>query len=487
MSAARVGFRVQALYKVKKQSAAHFARQKLSFMVAVLSILAFVMGNMVGQHGWYAFWKSVLGKGEDSMIVFTGTVPPIAYVPDYQLWAQYGGDKRVHTYSQVPAAVLRPLPEYDGMTLKQDQPTFARQVYSTPWAAGYNTPEGSHAGVDIDAPRGTPVSAITSGVVEKVGQQNYGFGNYVMIRHPNVPDMSKPGGVTTLYSTYAHLDVLLVKEGETVRKGQQIGTVGNTGLVFGATGYHLYFEINTEDAPFHPYWPFTSTEASSAGMTFVQAVDSTKYRDRVLQYTINPMQFVQQYLNTSTVVASADVHSSAVESDVPAVRLTSKQLAAKRRADRVARLPVVVAAVQPAPTPVVVSEPVPATDLVVGTPVEEASIVDPQSVSSIIVGTNTDVDRVELSHSAMSGRSWQKMQVKALDKNGNIVRSPSFDGRLYIIATFGEAEIRPSELSPIDFVAGVATVNVLPRGQKTLILETRGAFTAVGEAWTMDR
>jgi hypothetical protein len=87
----------------------------------------------------------------------------------------------------------------------------------------------------------------------------------------------------------------------------------------------------------------------------------------------------------------------------------------------------------------------------------------------------------------MSGRSWQKMQVKALDKNGNIVRSPSFDGRLYIIATFGEAEIRPSELSPIDFVAGVATVNVLPRGQKTLILETRGAFTAVGEAWTMDR
>ncbi|HRH93465.1 MAG TPA: M23 family metallopeptidase [Candidatus Peribacteria bacterium] len=490
MSHSRVGFRVQALYKTKKQSAAHFARQKLSFMVAVLSIMAFVMGNMVGQHGWYAFWKSVLGKGEDSMIVFTGTVPPIELIPDYSLWAMYGGDKRLHTYTQAPANVLRPLPEYDTMALKTDSATFARQVYSTPWAAGYDTPEGSHAGVDIDAPRGTPVNAIASGVIEKVGQQGYGFGNYVMIRHPNVPDMTKPGGTTTLYSTYAHLDVILVKEGETVRKGQQIGTVGNTGLVFGATGYHLYFEVDTEDAPFHPYWPFTSTEAANAGLSFVQAVDSTKYRDRVLQYTLSPMLFVQQYLNTSTVVAS-NASSSSASAAAPAVRLTSKELAAKRRADRVARLPVAVAVApvsssSSAPAVVVAEQHAAAPDEVVGKPVEEASA-DPESVNSIIVGTNTDVDRLQLTHSALTGRSWQKMQVKALDANGDLVRSPSFAGRLYIIATFGDAEIRPNELSPIDFVGGVATVNVLPRGQKTLILETRGAFTAVGEPWTTDR
>jgi hypothetical protein len=119
--------------------------------------------------------------------------------------------------------------------------------------------------------------------------------------------------------------------------------------------------------------------------------------------------------------------------------------------------------------------------------VQEASLEVPRAVSSVIVGTNVDVDRLQLSHDLRSGRSWQKLTIKALDANGNIVRSPAFDGRLYVIATFGEAEIRPSELSSLDFVGGVATVNVLPRGQKTLILETRGAFTAVADPMTLDR
>jgi hypothetical protein len=486
MKRTRTGFRVQALYKLKRPTAAHFARQKLSFMVAVLSLMAFVMGNMVGQHGWYAFWKSVLGKGEDTMIVFTGTVAPIERVPDYQLWAQYGGDKRLHTYSQVPANVLKPLPEYDAKLLESDDPSFLTQVYSTPWAAGYNTVEGSHAGVDIDAPRGTPIVSIASGIVEKVARTEYGFGHYVMIRHPNVPDMSRPQGLTTVWSTYAHMDVISVQEGEVVRKGQQIGTVGNTGTVFGATGYHLYFSIDTEDAPFHPYWPFTSGEAQAAGLSFMKAVDSPAYRQRVLDYTLSPMLFVQQYFNVgTTTVAMAD--TTQPKAEVPAVNLTPKQMAAKRRADRVARLPQ-----QPAPAPAASSS-APAQHAaapetaVVGTPVVEASVTEPQSVSSIIVGANTDVDRLEITHDTRATRSWQKVFIKALDKDGNVVRTPSFDGRLYVIATFGEAEIRPSELSPIDFVDGVATVNVLPRGKKTLILETRGAFKATALPMLFER
>lgn len=483
MKRTRVGFRVQSLYKIKRQTAAHYARQKLSFMVAVLSLLAFVMGNMVGQHGWYAFWRSVLGKGEDSMIVFNGTVPPIARVPDYAEWAKYGGDKRVHTYAQVPTQALRQLPEYDPVSLAKDDDSFARRVYSTPWAAGYNTPQGSHAGVDIDAPRGTPVVSIAAGVVEKVSMQEYGYGHHVLIRHPNVPDVTKPEGVTEVWSTYAHLDAITVKEGEVVRKGQTIGTVGNTGTVFGATGYHLYFSIDTQDAPYHPYWPFTSSEAQAAGFNFVQAVDSTLYRERVLQYTVSPMLFVQQYLNAGTVVAS---RSAAPET--PVVRLSSKELTAKRRADRVAKRAsvqtVAVASSSPSSAPAA-QQPLPAA--VVGTPVEEASLEVPKAVSSVIVGTNVDVDRLQLSHDLRSGRSWQKLTIKALDANGNIVRSPAFNGRLYVIATFGEAEIRPSELSSLDFVGGVATVNVLPRGQKTLILETRGAFTAAADPMTLDR
>lgn len=475
MQRTRVGFRVQPLYRIKRQTAAHYAKQRLSFMVAVLSLLAFVMGNMVGQHGWYAFWRSVLGKAEDSMIVFTGTVPPIAYVPDYAEWAKYGGDKRVHTFSQVPSQALRPLPDYDPVSLARNDQTFARRVYTTPWAAGYNTPSGSHAGVDIDAPRGTPVVSIAAGVVEKVSFQDYGYGHYVLVRHPNVPDVTKPEGVTELWSTYAHLDAITVKEGEVVRKGQTVGTVGNTGTVFGATGYHLYFSIDTADAPYHPYWPFTSSEAQAAGMNFVQAVDSTLFRDRVLQYTLNPMLFVQQHLNTSTVVAT---RSAAPET--PVVRLSPRELAAKRRAGRVARQPLRTATVA-------VPAPAQAPAAVVGTPVQEASLTVPESVSSVIKGTNVDVDRLHLTHDVRSARSWQKLTIKALDKNGNTVRSPAFDGRLYVIATFGDAEIRPTELSSLDFVGGVATVNVLPRSQKTLILETRGAFTAVADPMTFDR
>jgi biotin carboxyl carrier protein len=325
---------------------------------------------------------------------------------------------------------------------------------------------------------------IAAGVVEKVSMQEYGYGHYVLVRHPNVPDVTKPDGVTEVWSTYAHLDAITVKEGEVVRKGQTIGTVGNTGTVFGATGYHLYFSIDTQDAPYHPYWPFTSSEAQNAGLSFVQAVDSTLYRDRVLQYTVSPMLFVQQYLNAGTTVAT---RSAAPET--PMVRLSSKELTAKRRADRVAKRgsvqTVAVASSPSSSSAPAVQQPLPAA--VVGTPVQEASLEVPTAVSSVIVGTNVDVDRLELSHDLRSGRSWQKLTLKALDANGNIVRSPAFDGRLYVIATFGEAEIRPSELSSLDFVGGVATVNVLPRGQKTLILETRGAFTAVADPMTLDR
>ncbi len=71
------------------------------------------------------------------------------------------------------------------------------------------------------------------------------------------------------------------------------------------------------------------------------------------------------------------------------------------------------------------------------------------------------------------------MTIRAVDANGDTVSSPSFGGRLYVIPEFGDAAIRPSELGPLDFVNGVATVNVLSKGTKTLFIATRGAFTTV--------
>lgn len=86
--------------------------------------------------------------------------------------------------------------------------------------------------VDIAAPVGTVIRASAEGTVivaKGDGKYNGGYGNYVVISHPN--------GTQTLYG---HLDDVTTKLGEVVSQGQPIGTVGKTGRV---TGAHLHFEV----------------------------------------------------------------------------------------------------------------------------------------------------------------------------------------------------------------------------------------------------
>ena len=89
-------------------------------------------------------------------------------------------------------------------------------------------------GINIAAPRGTPVRAAQNGVVAYAGNELKGFGNLLLIRHAN-----------GWMSAYAHNDVLLVKRGDQVKRGQVIARVGSTGNV--ATP-QLHFELrhNTE-------------------------------------------------------------------------------------------------------------------------------------------------------------------------------------------------------------------------------------------------
>jgi len=87
-------------------------------------------------------------------------------------------------------------------------------------------------GIDLGAPRGTPVYAAADGVIivsRGGGGWNGGYGNYVVITHGN--------GAQTLYS---HLKSTAVSSGQFVSKGTLIGTVGTTGRV---TGPHLHFEV----------------------------------------------------------------------------------------------------------------------------------------------------------------------------------------------------------------------------------------------------
>lgn len=72
-----------------------------------------------------------------------------------------------------------------------------------------------------------------------------------------------------------------------------IGRVGITGIT---TTPHLHLQIDTSDAPFHPYWHFTSTESRAAGMGFYDAINAGLNKDKAIKYTINPMTFINNYL-----------------------------------------------------------------------------------------------------------------------------------------------------------------------------------------------
>lgn len=86
----------------------------------------------------------------------------------------------------------------------------------------------SHFGIDIANSIGTPIFAVTDGVVEESGPAS-GFGLWVVLRHS---DGTK--------SVYGHINRSLVEEGQRVSAGEQIAELGNRGF---STGPHLHFEV----------------------------------------------------------------------------------------------------------------------------------------------------------------------------------------------------------------------------------------------------
>lgn len=96
-----------------------------------------------------------------------------------------------------------------------------------------------HTGSDWAAPRGTPILAAGTGIVEQAGRKG-GNGNFVRIRHAN--------GFTT---TYSHMSRYAkgMRPGIKVRQGQVIGYVGSTGV---STGPHLHFEVHVNSRQVNP-------------------------------------------------------------------------------------------------------------------------------------------------------------------------------------------------------------------------------------------
>jgi murein DD-endopeptidase MepM/ murein hydrolase activator NlpD len=105
--------------------------------------------------------------------------------------------------------------------------------------SGFGARNGQqHDGIDIAAPKGTPVHAAEAGKVVYSDNGLRGYGNLIIIQHPG-----------NFSSVYAHNSRNIVSVDAKVRKGQTIGYVGNTGR---SRGDHLHFEIRRKVKPENP-------------------------------------------------------------------------------------------------------------------------------------------------------------------------------------------------------------------------------------------
>ena len=135
------------------------------------------------------------------------------------------------------------------------------EVAALPLAARFDSPMGGehgaltynarpfrterHLGDDLNgvggwnSDFGDPVYAAGAGRVVYCGVPSEGWGNMLIIAH-RVPDDSAPGGYRVFQTVYAHMDRVLVKLGDRVKRSQQIATVGTAGGKYYA---HLHFEV----------------------------------------------------------------------------------------------------------------------------------------------------------------------------------------------------------------------------------------------------
>jgi lipoprotein NlpD len=138
-----------------------------------------------------------------------------------------------------------------GPSAKEKPPWFGKELDIVwPIQGKINSPYGPrggrlHAGIDIASPSYQEVRAAIDGEVILARNSATGYGNVVVLRHDS-----------EFNTIYGHMNVIIAREGESVRQGQAIGGVGSTGK---STGPHLHFELRHQGKPIDPlpYLPMT--------------------------------------------------------------------------------------------------------------------------------------------------------------------------------------------------------------------------------------
>ncbi len=125
-----------------------------------------------------------------------------------------------------------------------------------------------HKGEDFGAAYGTPIHAVTDGLVAIAGRAG-GYGNQIRLSHSSV-----------LGTSYSHLSRILVRAGDRVSQGQVIGYVGSTGL---STGPHLHFEVYRNGAAVNP------TTVSFQSSSLLNGKELADFRARVSSFLAVPV------------------------------------------------------------------------------------------------------------------------------------------------------------------------------------------------------
>lgn len=121
--------------------------------------------------------------------------------------------------------------------------------------SGYGVRNGRrHDGIDIAAPRGTPVTASKAGEVV-FSSRLRGYGNLILLKHDG-----------DVFTVYAHNSRNLKQKGDKVQQGEVIARVGTTGR---STGPHVHFEVREGSKAKNPmlYLPNAETKVASSGAT----------------------------------------------------------------------------------------------------------------------------------------------------------------------------------------------------------------------------
>lgn len=132
----------------------------------------------------------------------------------------------------------------------------------------WNIEQGTHTGIDILMPQGTPIPSFTAGKVVRIKHRDgvkKDEGNCVVVKSP-----------AGFYYGYKHLDTIAVKDAQEVTKGTVLGTCGSTGQ---STQYHLHFQVDSKDTPFYPY--------------------RSNVLGSIKRYTLNPLHVLQSQLGVS--------------------------------------------------------------------------------------------------------------------------------------------------------------------------------------------